>query len=53
MPHVSAEGRDVEKDMVKAIKHYEAAAMCGHVASRHNLGCEESDVGNHDLALQL
>ena len=34
-------GTDVEKDEAKAIMHYVAAAMCGHVRARHNLGCLE------------
>ena len=42
----------VEKDTAKAIRHYEAAAMRGHVDARFNLGWEESNVGNFDLALQ-
>ena len=46
------EGADVEKNTAKAIQHYEAAAMCGYSDARHNLGCEEADTGNHDLALQ-
>ena len=45
-------GTDVEKDTAKAIRHYEAAAMCGQVNARHNLGCTEAKAGNHDLALQ-
>ncbi|EJK67595.1 hypothetical protein THAOC_11345 [Thalassiosira oceanica] len=46
------EGTDVEKDMAKALRHYEAAATCGHVFARHNLGCKEYKDGNYDLALQ-
>ena len=26
--------------------------MCGDVYARHNLGCEEENAGNYDLALQ-
>ena len=26
--------------------------MSGHVSARHNLGCEEFNAGNYDLALQ-
>ena len=47
-----AEGTDVEKDTAKAIMHYEAAVMCGHVGARHNLGNAEHRAGNHNLALQ-
>ena len=36
------EGTNVEKDMYKAIRHYEAAAMCGHVLARYNLGCKST-----------
>ena len=46
------EGEDVEKDMDKAIRHYEAAAMCGHVSARFNLGCMEGRAGNYELAQQ-
>ena len=45
-------GVDVEKDTAKAIRHHEAAAMSGHVSARFNLGCEEHNAGNYDLALQ-
>ena len=47
-----AKGTDVEKNTAKAFRHYEAAAMCGHVVARFNLGRLEYDVGNYDLALQ-
>ena len=40
------------KDLAKAIGHYEAAAMYGHVFARHNLGCIEGTAGNHDLVMQ-
>ena len=46
------EGTDVEKDGVKALRHYEAAAMCGQVSARYNLGNAERRAGNYDLALQ-
>ncbi|EJK66209.1 hypothetical protein THAOC_12891, partial [Thalassiosira oceanica] len=42
----------VEEDNAKAIQHYEAAAMRGHVCARFNLGNEEGRAGNLDLALQ-
>ena len=45
-------GTDVEIDMAKALQHYEAAAMCGHVDARSNLVYEEHRAGNYDLALQ-
>lgn len=40
------------KDMAKAFRHCEVAAMGGHVLARHNLGSAEYYAGNHDLALQ-
>ena len=46
------EGVDVEKDTDKAIRHYEAAAMFGHVYARNTLGCHEGNAKNDDLALQ-
>ena len=46
------EGTDVAKDSDKAFRHYEAAAMSGHVFARFNLGSEEYYAGNRDLALQ-
>ena len=45
-------GTYMEIDTAKAFRHYEAAAMCGHVLARHNLGYEEYKAGNYDLALQ-
>ena len=46
------EGTYVEKDNAKAIQHYEAAAMCGQVIARHNLGFKEYQAENYDIALQ-
>ena len=46
------DGEDVEKDTAKMIRHWEKAAMCGHVFARCNLGNEEARAGNYDLALQ-
>jgi len=43
------EGKVVEKDTAKAIRHYEAAAMSGHV---YDLGVLEFNAENDDLALQ-
>ena len=45
-------GKDVEKDTARAIRHYETAAMCGHVRARYNLGLVEGRAENHDVALQ-
>ena len=47
-----AEGSDEEKDMDKAFRHYDAAAMSGHVPARYNLGCKEYSAGHCDIALQ-
>ena len=49
---IYADGTYVEKDMAKAFRQFEEAALCGHVLARHNLGCMEGMAGNHDLALQ-
>ena len=47
------EGRGAEKDTAKAIGHWEAAALCGHVSVKFNLGCKDLIVGeNCNLALQ-
>ena len=35
------EGEGVEKDMKKAVHHWEEAAIGGHPAARNNLGCNE------------
>ncbi|EJK72023.1 hypothetical protein THAOC_06486 [Thalassiosira oceanica] len=45
-------GKEVEEDTAKAFRHFEAAAMSGHVFSRFSLGYEEFNDGNFDLALQ-
>ena len=50
--YIYDEGRIVERDMDKAIGHYEAAAVSGHVIARYTLGCKEEDAGNCDLALK-
>ena len=42
----------MEKDLARALRHYEVAAMSGHVSARYNLGCMENDTRNYDLALQ-
>jgi len=44
------EGHGVEKDMKKALYHYELAAMGGHEAARHNLGAMEGQKGNAERA---
>ena len=49
---VYEQGTGVVKDTAKAIQHDEAAAIRGHVKARFNLGCEEYNAGNYDLALR-
>jgi TPR repeat protein len=44
------EGEGVEKNMKKAIHHYELAAMAGHETARYNLGCIEYKSGNMERA---
>ena len=46
------EGRVVEKNTAKAIRHYEAAAVKGDADARFSLGSLEFNAGNCDLALQ-
>ncbi|EJK45868.1 hypothetical protein THAOC_35498 [Thalassiosira oceanica] len=46
------EGKEVEKDTAKALRHVEAAAMCGHVNARFRLSATEYNAGNYDLSLQ-
>ncbi|EJK67942.1 hypothetical protein THAOC_10943, partial [Thalassiosira oceanica] len=38
--------------MAKAFRHFEEAAMSGHVPARYKLGYMECEAGNYDLALQ-
>ncbi|EJK67471.1 hypothetical protein THAOC_11489 [Thalassiosira oceanica] len=45
-------GLGVQGDEKKSTEFYKKAAMQGHVASRHNLGCFEWDKGNYDCALR-
>ena len=46
------EGTEVDKDTVKAILHWEAAAVEGDVGARNFLGIIEYNDGNYGLALQ-
>jgi len=50
--YIYDEGRITERDLARAIGHYEAAAMSGHVIARFTLGEKEEEAGNHDLALK-
>ena len=45
-------GIGVERDMKQANHYYELAAMGGDMRARHNLGCSEGHVGNHDRVLK-
>ena len=46
------DGVGVEVDKPRGIRHYQQAAMKGHVISRHNLGAIEFEEGNYEVALQ-
>ncbi|EJK68727.1 hypothetical protein THAOC_10070 [Thalassiosira oceanica] len=50
--HYGCDEGNVEKDPAKAILHWEAAAVKGDAIARHNLGIEEDEAGNNDIALQ-
>ncbi|EJK73910.1 hypothetical protein THAOC_04447 [Thalassiosira oceanica] len=41
-----------DPDEAKAVEFYKKAAMQGSVDARHNLGCIETEKGNHDRALR-
>ena len=45
-------GDSVEKDMEKAIYHWELAAIGGHEIARHNLGWAEQQKGNMQRAMK-
>ncbi|KAL7532755.1 hypothetical protein ACHAXR_006210 [Thalassiosira sp. AJA248-18] len=45
-------GEFMEKDLKKALYHYQRAAMGGCEMSRYNLGCLESNRGNIDRAMK-
>ena len=42
----------VEKDMKKAVRHAEEAAIAGHHLARYNLGAIEWDNGKHERAMK-
>jgi hypothetical protein len=44
------DGEGVERDMKKAIYHWEKAAIGGHAVARYNLGCYENIDGRMDRA---
>lgn len=46
------EGRGVEKDMKKAVYHWEEAAIGGHPQARYNLGVEEGHNDNFERAVR-
>ena len=50
--HVYYTGQGVEEDKPMGFRHWQDAAMKGHVESRHNLGVFESHKGNCELAVQ-
>ena len=45
-------GMGAEVDEKKAKHYYELAAMKGETSARHNLGCIEGQVGNHQRAFK-
>ncbi|EJK53067.1 hypothetical protein THAOC_27563 [Thalassiosira oceanica] len=45
-------GDGVEEDKPRGIRHWQEAAMEGHVLSRHNLGVVEYNEGKYKLAVQ-
>jgi TPR repeat protein len=45
-------GKGVEKDMEKAVYHWEKAAIGGHPDARHNLACTEERNGNMERAVK-
>ena len=45
-------GDGVGQDKVKAVEHWERAAMNGHIESRHSLGVVEYNAGNYHLAVE-
>jgi tetratricopeptide (TPR) repeat protein len=44
------EAQGVEKDIKKAVHHWEEAAIGGHPTARHNLGCFEANNGRYETA---
>ena len=52
LAHMYHEGLGVEKHEGKETYHLEEAAIGGHVVARHNLGCEEWNVGNAKRAVK-
>ena len=45
-------GDGVERDMTKAVQHWELAAIGGHAIARYNLGIHEENTGNMTRALK-
>ena len=45
-------GKGVQKDEAKAVELCGKAAMQGHAPSRHELGCDEGEKGNHGRAVK-
>ena len=45
-------GDGVKQDVARGVSFYERAAMLGHVAARHNLGCYERNRWNFDRAVR-
>lgn len=45
-------GQNVEKDVEKAVYHWEEAAIGGHSGARHNLGCVEWESERYNRAVK-
>ena len=45
-------GEGIEEDKSRGIRHFQQAAMKGHVSARHSLGAIEYNNGNYELAVQ-
>ncbi|EJK65267.1 hypothetical protein THAOC_13893, partial [Thalassiosira oceanica] len=50
--HTYCTGNSVKQDKTRGVRHWQEAAMRGHVPSRHNLGVAEFKNGNDELAVQ-
>ena len=49
---VYGDGDGVKQDVARGVSFYEKAAMLGHSAARHNLGCYEDSLGNYGRAVK-
>ena len=49
---VYCSGNSIEEDKPRGIRHWQQAAIKGHVLSRRNIGGAEFEAGNYELAVQ-